>query len=188
MLAAIRRGLRRGALPADQAAMLRARLAAHPRHLDSGALPGAACGADRAVRRQCGEGVRLGRARAGSSTRCRARWRTISPRRTCRRRHRHGAASGVAGDPLVRRGRCCDMREGRAEATDTVSVQHAFAADRRDRHADAAVGAGAADDAEPAGGYRDRGAARVTPGRRLRGGVGPAARRSSAACRAMSCW
>jgi len=33
MLAAIRRGLRRGPLPADQAAMLRGRLEAHPRHL-----------------------------------------------------------------------------------------------------------------------------------------------------------
>lgn len=33
MLAAIRRGLRRGALPADQAAMLRGRLAQRPRHL-----------------------------------------------------------------------------------------------------------------------------------------------------------
>src|SRR6185437_3711374 len=33
MLAAIRRGLRRGPLPEDQAAMLRGRLALHPRHL-----------------------------------------------------------------------------------------------------------------------------------------------------------
>jgi len=33
MLEAIRRGLRRGPLPADQTAMLRSRLAAHPRHL-----------------------------------------------------------------------------------------------------------------------------------------------------------
>ena len=59
---------------------------------------------------------------------------------------------------------------------------------RRDRHADAALGAGAPDDAEPAGGYRDRGAARLAPRRRLRGGLGPAARASSAACRATSCW
>ena len=33
MLTAIRRGLRRGPLPADQVAMLRGRLASHPRHL-----------------------------------------------------------------------------------------------------------------------------------------------------------
>ena len=33
MLAAVRRGLRRGALPVDQVAMLRGRLADHPRHL-----------------------------------------------------------------------------------------------------------------------------------------------------------
>ena len=33
MLAAIRRGLRRGPLPEDQAAMLRGRLLSHPRHL-----------------------------------------------------------------------------------------------------------------------------------------------------------
>jgi len=33
MLAAIRRGLKRGALPEDQAMALRARMAAHPRHL-----------------------------------------------------------------------------------------------------------------------------------------------------------
>ena len=33
MLAAIRRNLRRGALPPDQVAMLRGRLAQHPRHL-----------------------------------------------------------------------------------------------------------------------------------------------------------
>ena len=33
MLGAIRRGLRRGALPADQASLLAARLASHPRHL-----------------------------------------------------------------------------------------------------------------------------------------------------------
>ena len=40
---------------------------------------------------------------------------------------RHGAASGAAGDPLVGRGRCWRIREGRAEATDPVSVQHGFA-------------------------------------------------------------
>src|SRR5690349_7515411 len=33
ILAAIRRGLRRGPLPDDQAAMLRGRLTSHPRHL-----------------------------------------------------------------------------------------------------------------------------------------------------------
>lgn len=33
ILAAIRRGLKRGPLPADQAAMLRGRIAAHPRHI-----------------------------------------------------------------------------------------------------------------------------------------------------------
>ena len=33
ILTAIRRGLKRGALPADQATMLRSRMAAHPRHL-----------------------------------------------------------------------------------------------------------------------------------------------------------
>ena len=33
VLGAVRRGLRRGPLPEDQAAMLRARIAAHPRHL-----------------------------------------------------------------------------------------------------------------------------------------------------------
>ena len=33
VLGAIRRGLRRGPLPADQVAMLRGRLDAHPRHL-----------------------------------------------------------------------------------------------------------------------------------------------------------
>ena len=35
--------------------------------------------------------------------------------------------------PLLR------LREGRAEATDAVSLQHAFAADSGDRHADAAL-------------------------------------------------
>jgi L-lactate dehydrogenase complex protein LldG len=36
MLEAIRRGLRRGPLPADQQTMLRGRLSAHPRHLIPG--------------------------------------------------------------------------------------------------------------------------------------------------------
>ena len=64
MLTAIRRGLRRGALPEDQAAMLRGRLAAASAPPHPGAQPAAASGTDRAVRCQCGEGIRLGRARA----------------------------------------------------------------------------------------------------------------------------
>ena len=102
MLTAIRRGLRRGPLPEDQAAMLRGRLAAHPRHLipARSRLPHA--GAGRAVRRQRGEGIRHRRARR------RSRRGAGSGRRLPRRakpadRHRDGAASGTAGDPLVTR-------------------------------------------------------------------------------------
>ena len=101
ILTAIRRGLRRGALPEDQAAMLRGRLERHPRQLipARSRLPHARTG--RSVRRQRRERIRLGRARRRTPTRCRARWPITSPRRTCRGRSGHGAASGIAGDRLV---------------------------------------------------------------------------------------
>ena len=60
------------------------------------------------------------------STRCRRRWPPISPRRTCRPTivmapHPELQAIPWATRPLLR------LREGRAEASDMVSLQHAFA-------------------------------------------------------------
>ena len=141
MLTAIRRGLRRGALPEDQAAMLRgpARSASAPS--DPGALASAARRAGGAVRRQCGEGVRQRRAR-GRSRRGAGGGRGLSRRAEPADRYRDGTASGAAGDPLGDAPAAAPARGPRR------GVRHGEPAarvrrDRGDRHADAAVGAAA---------------------------------------------
>jgi L-lactate dehydrogenase complex protein LldG len=126
VLNAIRRGLRRGALPDDQAAMLRGRLEQHPRQL----IPARS-------RLPHGEQVDLFVANVEKE------FGTIT------RVADDGAVPGAVADYLAAQNlpgvlvmaphpalRAIDwsvrplleIREGRAEGTDMVSVQHAFAA------------------------------------------------------------
>ena len=125
MLTAIRRGLKRGALPADQATMLRGRLAAHPRHLipARSRLP---------HREQVDLFVRNVELAFGTVT------RVTDLNAVPKAVADYLAAQNLPGllvmapnaalqaipwsdRPLL------EIREGRAEATDTVSVQHGFA-------------------------------------------------------------
>ena len=166
VLGAIRRGLRRGPLPDDEALGLRARLAAHPRHLipARSQLPRPAQVAlfIRNVEKEFG---------------------TRHPRGRCRRRagrHRRlpggaepavgvrdGAASGVAGDPLDRPyAAACPRRPRRGHRPGQRAAR--LRGGRRNRHADAAGHAGASDHAEPARRHRHRRAARQPHRRRAR--------------------
>lgn len=126
MLAAIRRGLRRGALPEDQAAMLRGRLQQHPRQLipARSRLP---------HEQQVDLFVSNLEKEFGSVT------RVIGTEEVPGAVADYLAAQNLAGKlvmaphpelqsidwslrPLL------EIREGRAEGSDMVSVQHAFAA------------------------------------------------------------
>ena len=176
MLAAIRRGLRRGPLPEDQAAMLRGRLALHPRHLIPARSrlphPGQVALFVANLEKEFGSvdpGTRSGRGAGGG--------RHLSRCAESAHRHRDGAASGAPGDRVGHAPAAAAARGARA------GIRHGEPAarirrHRRDRHADAALGARAPDDAEPAGRHRDRAAACLAPGGRVRRGVGPVARRN----------
>jgi L-lactate dehydrogenase complex protein LldG len=124
ILTAIRRGLRRGPLPADQAAMLRERLQRHPRHLipARSRLPHAEQ-VDLFVRNVEKEFGTVARVPDAASV----------PAAVAD----YLAAQNLAGSlvmaphPALRalpwRDRpMLEIREGRAQATDAVSVQHAF--------------------------------------------------------------
>jgi L-lactate dehydrogenase complex protein LldG len=126
ILAAIRRGLRRGALPEDQAAMLRGRLDRHPRQL----IPARS-------RLPHGEQVDLFVSNVakefGTVTRVADAGEVPGAVAD------YLAAQNLAGDLVMAPHpelRCIDwssrpllsIREGRAEASDMVSVQHGFAA------------------------------------------------------------
>ncbi len=126
VLGAIRRGLKRGPLPEDQQAMLRARLAQHPRHLIPArtAIPRVALvsmlvefierefGTVTWVPDEAGVPDALADYLAGQNLPSDI---AIAP-------HPELRAIPWSTRPLLR------LREGRAEATDLVSVQHAFAA------------------------------------------------------------
>jgi L-lactate dehydrogenase complex protein LldG len=126
ILAAIRRGLRRGALPEDQAAMLRGRLDRHPRHLipARSRLPHAGQ-VDlfiANVEREFGSVVRVdgddavpGAVVDYLAAQNLAGKLVMAP-------HPELRAIDWSSRPLL------DIREGRAEGSDMVSVQHAFAA------------------------------------------------------------
>ena len=125
MLAAIRRGLRRGAPPEDQVAMLRGRLASHPRHL----IPArsrvshaeqvalfAAC-----VTREFGSVARVSDLDAVPEAVAAYLASQNLPTDIVMAPHPELRSVPWSTRPLLR------LREGRAEASDTVSLQHAFA-------------------------------------------------------------
>jgi L-lactate dehydrogenase complex protein LldG len=126
VLAAIRRGLRRGPLPDDQAAMLRSRLASHPRHLipARSRLPHA----DQIalfianVEKEFGSVTRVPVPDAVPEAIAIYLATQNLPTDIVMAPHPELRAIPWAQRPLLR------LREGRAEASDLVSLQHAFAA------------------------------------------------------------
>jgi L-lactate dehydrogenase complex protein LldG len=125
-LGAIRRALRRGELPADQAALLRARLAAHPRQLipARSQVPHAAQIAlfIANVEREFGTVARVASDDAVPQAVAAYLAAQNLPSEIVIAPHPELRAMPWADRPLLR------LREGRAEASDSVSVQHAFAA------------------------------------------------------------
>lgn len=125
VLLAIRRGLRRGPLPPDQAMALRARLDGHPRHV----IP-ARSRLDRDgqvalfaanVEREFGTVIRVEDAAAVPAAV--AEWLAAQnlPSAAAIAPHPELRAIPWAERPLLR------LREGRAEASDQVAIQHGFA-------------------------------------------------------------
>ena len=125
MLTAIRRGLRRGALPEDQAAMLRGRLALHPRHLipARSRLPHAEQVAlfVANVEKEFGSVARVPDLDAVPEAVAVYLAAQNLPTDIVMAPHPELQAIPWAARPLLR------LREGRAEASDMVSLQHAFA-------------------------------------------------------------
>jgi L-lactate dehydrogenase complex protein LldG len=125
VLGAIRRGLRRGPLPDDQAAMLRTRLAAHPRHL----IPGRAQrqGAERIalfahnMEKEFGTVDRVASPDAVPEAVATYLAGQNLPPELVIAPHPELRAIPWSDRPLLR------LREGRAEASDAVSLQHGFA-------------------------------------------------------------
>ena len=125
MLAAIRRGLRRGALPADQMAMLRGRLASHPRHL----IPARSrlAHAEQValfvanVEKEFGSVARVADLAAVPEAVATYLATQNLPTDLVMAPHPELQAIPWAARPLLR------LREGRAEASHMVSLQHAFA-------------------------------------------------------------
>ncbi len=126
MLNAIRRGLRRGPLPPDQAAMLRGRLATHPRqliparsrlpHMEQVAL------FVQRLETEYGSVARVADADAVPGAVADYLAAQNLPTSFVMAPHPELRAIPWSSRPLL------TIREGRAEATDLVSVQHAFAA------------------------------------------------------------
>jgi L-lactate dehydrogenase complex protein LldG len=125
MLAAIRRGLKRGPVSPDQAAMLRARLERHPRHLvpARSALPRAEHLAlfVRNVEKEFGTVARVADMDAVPGVVADYLAAQNLPPRFAMAPHPELQALPWAERPLL------EIRQGRAEATDAVSVQHAWA-------------------------------------------------------------
>ena len=126
ILAAIRRGLRRGPLPADQAAMLRGRLASHPRHLipARSRLPHAEQIAlfIANVEKEFGSVARVPDLDAVPDAIATYLAGQNLPTDIVIAPHPELQAIPWDSRPLLH------LREGRAEASDLVSLQHAFAA------------------------------------------------------------
>jgi L-lactate dehydrogenase complex protein LldG len=126
VLGAIRRALRRGELPADQATLLRARLAAHPRQL----IPARSQVAHQAqielfvanAEREFGTVARVASGDAVPEAVAAYLAAQNLPSEIVIAPHPDLRAMPWADRPLLR------LREGRAEASDSVGVQHAFAA------------------------------------------------------------
>jgi L-lactate dehydrogenase complex protein LldG len=125
ILTAIRRGLKRGALPTDQATMLRGRLASHPRHLipARSRLPHAerVLLFMRNVEKEFGSVVRVADLDAVPGAVADYLAAQNLPGRLVMAPHPDLQAIPWSARPLL------EIREGRAEATDAVSVQHGFA-------------------------------------------------------------
>ncbi len=126
ILGAIRRGLRRGPLPDDQAAMLRTRLAAHPRHLIPArsrvARPEQVTLFVRNVEKEFGTVARVPDADAVPDAVAEYLAAQNLPSELVMAPHPELRAMPWDRRPLLR------LREGRAAATDLVSLQQAFAA------------------------------------------------------------
>jgi len=126
MLNAIRRGLRRGPLPPDQTAMLRSRLTAHPRHLipARSRLPHAEQVSlfVANVEKEFGSVARVADVDAVPGAVADYLAMQNLPTSLVMAPHPELRAIPWPARPLL------EIREGRAEASDMVSVQHAFAA------------------------------------------------------------
>ncbi len=126
ILGAIRRGLKRGALPPDQQAMLRARLARPPRHLIPGRSqvprPDQLLLLVRNIEKEFGTIVRVPGPEDVPEAVADYLASQNLPSSLVMAPHPELRALPWDGRPLLQ------VREGRAEAGDMVSVQHAFAA------------------------------------------------------------
>lgn len=126
VLTAIRRGLKRGPLPADQTAMLRGRLAQHPRHLipARSRLPHAEQ-VDlfaRNVEKEFGAVLRVADLDAVPAAVSDYLAAQNLPQRAVMAPHPDLRAIPWSSRPLL------ELRQGRAEASDAVSIQHGFTA------------------------------------------------------------
>jgi L-lactate dehydrogenase complex protein LldG len=125
ILTAIRRGLKRGPLPADQQAMLRGRLASHPRHL----IPARSRLPHTEqislfvvnVEKEFGSVARVADLDAVPGAVADYLAAQNLPGRVVMAPHPDLQAIPWAARPLL------EIREGRAEGSDTVSIQHGFA-------------------------------------------------------------
>ena len=125
ILTAIRRGLKRGPLPADQATMLRGRMAQHPRHLIPARSrlphPEQVDLFVRNVEKEFGTVTRVADLDAVPGAVADYLAAQNLPGRVVMAPHPELQAIPWSARPLL------EIREGRAEATDAVSVQHGFA-------------------------------------------------------------
>ncbi len=126
ILGAIRRGLKRGPLPGDQAAMLRERLTQHPRHLiparSQVSRPEQIALLVRNVEKEFGTIDRVPDADAVPEAVTSYLAGQNLPSMAVMAPHPELRAIPWSTRPLLL------LREGRAEATDLVSVQHGYAA------------------------------------------------------------
>jgi L-lactate dehydrogenase complex protein LldG len=126
ILGAIQRGLKRGELPADQQAMLRGRLARPPRHLiplrSQVARPDQILLFIRNVEKEFGSVTRVPDADAVPEAVADYLASQNLPSAFVMAPHPELQAMPWSGRPML------TIREGRAEPTDLVSVQHVFAA------------------------------------------------------------
>ena len=125
ILTAIRRGLKRGPLPADQQTMLRARLASHPRHL----IPARSRLRHieqvllfmKNVEKEFGTVVRVADLNGVPDAVADYLAAQNLPGRVVMAPHPDLQAIPWSDRPML------EIRQGRAEGTDAVSVQHGFA-------------------------------------------------------------
>jgi L-lactate dehydrogenase complex protein LldG len=125
ILTAIRRGLKRGPLPHDQAAMLCGRLAQHPRHLIPARSRLPAAGQVelfvRNVEREFGTVVRVADLDEVPGVVVDYLAAQNLPGRVVMAPHPELQAIPWSARPLL------EVREGRAQSSDAVSIQHGFA-------------------------------------------------------------